>query len=122
MIDLLKKWSQLEPDRCSPAYSDEINDLGYEIQASQGIQTFYPSTGFCLGLTDYVIEAIANRGWDYDLHSQDSRHYASVEPRDHAFQDAIDNSAAIALLTAYVQALEAPVFTRPPADWSDLTF
>lgn len=104
MRELLKRWAELEPDRCHL----KKNIDGFTINSGKWWDLLFtgnlPSEDGLMKVQYAVQQAIIARGWLLDLDWDGTRWEAWVNS---GWADRSPNSAAEALLSAYLDAIEA---------------
>lgn len=114
MTDLLERWSLIEPKRCRVNVND-YGDMAFWVSIGGDMvlvahtrslkATPEERNAVTLGA---VIEAIEARGWHWQLSCSPPRDYiAIVWTDDMSVPNSADESPAAALLSAYLDAVEA---------------
>jgi hypothetical protein len=102
---LLERWAKLEPERCQTSDGAVHLGQGFAFMVHWPMLTADPvKVAVIFGAT---VEAIKARGWDWSVGNTLNRPYSGhiVKPRFTYVQKA--STPAEALLTAYLEALEA---------------
>lgn len=107
---LLRRWSQLEPERCSVSSSGVFSiRLGDIARTERWLLTDgHNAVTEMAILLGALIEAITARGWGYTLNSAlPEGHRAYVTFAGDQYRTSVAESPADSLLIVYIQALEA---------------
>ena len=117
MTELLRKWAQHEPERCS--FDGDTCRLAWRLDEPGDTTKAEMNNAMTLAA---VIEAIEARGWDCRLTSSQRRagewhaivwRHGEPQPTFRPSLDGFAPTPAAALLTAYVAALSAEEGTNP---------
>lgn len=111
LIELLKRWAELDPERCGwedSCYSYFIHGWPLIIIATEwtGSEVSNPaiSKKEIALLQAAIQEAIEARGWDWKIRSRSGIWDAAIYPFGNTWEES-DHSPAAALLAAYLEAL-----------------
>ena len=112
MIELLKQWSKLEPEKCQPTEMDNLFRLSYNLQNGHYINAGHLSNEILAIIQRCVQNAIIARKWPFDLSfgSYGYKAWIQAEFGNPAYAESAD--IVECLLSAYVKALKANKPTR----------
>lgn len=107
MIELLKQWSELEPERCRQSEMQNIFRLSYNLQNGHYIDTNHLANEILAIIQRCVQNAIVARKWPFDLSfgSYGYKAWIQAEFGNPAYAESAD--IVECLLSAYVKALKA---------------
>jgi hypothetical protein len=112
MIELLKQWSELEPEKCSPAEAGSVFRLSYNLQNGHYIDSNNLSNEILAIIQRCVQNAIIARNWPFDLSfgSYGYKAWIQAEFGNPAYAEA--TGIVECLLSAYIKALRMNKPTR----------
>jgi hypothetical protein len=111
--DLLKRWAELEPTRCRESHVDSA--APYYVVGRFSLRHQRAATALAL-VQAAVQEAVEARGWRWTLDYDPDQGglFAVVQVRKFCTRVATAPTAAVALLSAYMEAIVAPKPTAVP--------
>jgi hypothetical protein len=113
MIELLKQWSELEPEKCSPAEAGSVFRLSYNLQNGHYIDSNNLSNEILAIIQRCVQNAIIARNWPFDLAFGSSGYKAWIQAKFGNPAYAVSTDIVECLLAAYITALK---LARPRVD------